>query len=98
MPDTSHQRAARIYRRADQADLAELTALTRRKTDLTDYPFAVAVEKNVLIYDCAALRPKLANPGQRRLLMAEWVDAMMTGPGAVSYTHLDVYKRQGHEL
>ena len=83
MPDTSHQRAARIYRRADQADLAELTALTRRKTDLTDYPFAVAVEKNVLIYDCAALRPKLANPGQRRLLMAEWVDAMMTGPGVV---------------
>ena len=83
MPDTSHQRAARIYRRADQADLAELAALTRRKTDLTDYPLAAAVEKNVLIYDCAALRPTLANPGQRRLLMAEWVDAMMTGPGVV---------------
>ncbi len=83
MPDTSHQRAARIYRRADQADLAELTALTRRKTDLADYPLAAAVEKNVLIYDCAALRPTLANPGQRRLLMAEWVDAMMTGPGVV---------------
>ena len=52
MNDTAQQRAARIYRRADQADLAELTALTRRKTDLADYPLASAVEKNVLIYDC----------------------------------------------
>lgn len=83
MNDTAQQRAARIYRRADQADLAELTALTRRKTDLADYPLASAVEKNVLIYNCAAHLGTLNQPNSRRQLMAEWVDAMMTGPGVV---------------
>lgn len=80
MPETSHQREKRVYGGADQANLAALTA---RTADLADYPLAAAVEKNVLIYDCAALGPMLAQPGQRRLLLAEWADAMLTGPGVV---------------
>lgn len=76
-------RAERIYPRAERADLAELKALTSRNTALADYPLAAAVEKNVLIYDCAALGPKLGDPVFSRQLRAEWVDALMTGPGVV---------------
>ncbi len=87
--DTAQLRAAQIYRRAGDGDIADLAALTKRQTDLADYPFAVAVEKGVLIYDCAALAVTLQTDDGRRALMAEWVAALLAGPGVVVLKHAE---------
>jgi ectoine hydroxylase-related dioxygenase (phytanoyl-CoA dioxygenase family) len=76
-------RAARIFRGANDADLADLQALTARQTELADYPFAAGVEKSVLIYDCKALGAQLMDAKPRQQIMAEWADAMANGPGVV---------------
>jgi ectoine hydroxylase-related dioxygenase (phytanoyl-CoA dioxygenase family) len=76
-----NDRVKRIYPVA--INLPELVQLTQRQTDLADYPLAAKVEKNVLIYDCTALRPMLADESARKQLMAEWVDALSIGPGVV---------------
>jgi ectoine hydroxylase-related dioxygenase (phytanoyl-CoA dioxygenase family) len=74
-------RIARIY--PQHPDIADLQALTSRTTLKADYPLAKTVERNVLIYDCPTLMPMLAEAEGRRALMAEWVDALSTGPGVV---------------
>jgi ectoine hydroxylase-related dioxygenase (phytanoyl-CoA dioxygenase family) len=74
-------RVARIY--PTGARVADLAALTERQTDRADYPLSASVEKNVLIYDCRQLRPLLSAAETRRALMAEWVDALSSGPGVV---------------
>jgi ectoine hydroxylase-related dioxygenase (phytanoyl-CoA dioxygenase family) len=85
MPDRSiaAARAARIYLRAEDADIAAFAALTATLTRLTDWPHATAVDKGVLIYDCRALLPRLDDPEGREHLLAEWADAMLNGPGVV---------------
>ena len=79
----AEQRVAPMYCSAAEVDIADLQALTGRVTQLVDYPLALAVDKNVLIYDCDTLRPMLANPADRQAIMAEWADAMLTGPGVL---------------
>lgn len=79
----TEQRAAQTYRRADDVNLSEFQGFTARTTDHEDYPLAMAVEKNVLIYDCDVLRPMLALEADRQAVMAEWADAMLSGPGVI---------------
>lgn len=76
-------RAARIYLRAEDCRIEDLAAICSQRVELADYPFAADVQKNVLIYDCAALRAVIGDAGERQALMAEWADALMTGPGVV---------------
>jgi ectoine hydroxylase-related dioxygenase (phytanoyl-CoA dioxygenase family) len=76
-------RPSRVFLSADDCDLADLEKLTRQNISLSDYPFAAAFEKNVLIYDCGAIRSVLANAGQRKAVMAEWAEALATGPGVI---------------
>lgn len=76
-------RAARIYLRAEDCRIEDLAALCSQRVELADYPFAADVQKNVLIYDCDALRGVIGDAAERRALMAEWADALMTGPGVV---------------
>ena len=71
------------YRRAEDVDIAELAALCDRQTTLADWPHAARVDKGVLVYDCARLRPVLDDTGQKQALMAEWAGAMLTGPGVL---------------
>lgn len=78
---TNNKATARVYRRAADANIADLQALTKRTTNPGDYPYAAVVEKNVLIYDCTALLPRLAE--ERQPIMAEWVEALQSGPGVV---------------
>ena len=42
--------AAPGYLSADDCRLADLIDLVSQKTDLADYPYAAAVEQNMLIY------------------------------------------------
>ena len=53
-------RTSRVYLRAEDCRVADLAALCARQTDKAEYPFAADVQKNVLIYDCAALHGVIA--------------------------------------
>ncbi|MBD1206503.1 MAG: phytanoyl-CoA dioxygenase family protein [Rhodobacteraceae bacterium] len=80
---TAAARTARVYLKAEDCKLEDLATLCSQKVSLADYPFAADVQKNVLIYDCPTLLPALADPSDRRALMAEWAEAMLTGPGVL---------------
>lgn len=77
------RRSARIYLNADDCRIEDLAALTQANVSLSDYPFAASVEKNVLIYDCDAIRAAITDPDKRKLVLAEWCDALMEGPGVL---------------
>ena len=76
-------RSDRVWLSAGECQVSDLQALTGRQVNLADYPFADTAEKNVLIYDCDAIREAVKDPGQRKAVMAEWVDAFMEGPGVI---------------
>ena len=79
----SQLRGERVYLSAERIWLEDLTALTRTETVLEDYPFAAEVAARVLIYDCDAVRQVVASPEGRGALLAEWAEALMTGPGII---------------
>ena len=81
--DVAVERANRIFRTAEECDVADLAALTARVTNPADWPLAADVQKNVPVYDCAALRPGLSDPGFARMLRAEWAEALASGPGVM---------------
>ncbi|MEU6141945.1 phytanoyl-CoA dioxygenase family protein [Streptomyces sp. NPDC047081] len=61
-------------------DLADFRELVERTTDLADFPYASAVESNVLVYDSERLRK-----AERRAVRAELVRALADGPGIVVF-------------
>lgn len=81
--DRAEARAARVFHRAEDCDLAVFAQITAQVTDAADWPLAAGVEGNVLLYDCAALRPRLDDPSFCLRLKAEWAEALATGPGVV---------------
>jgi ectoine hydroxylase-related dioxygenase (phytanoyl-CoA dioxygenase family) len=68
---------------ADDCRLADLIDLVSQKTDPADYPYAQAVEQNVLIYDGVRLRTELSRPAGRRRVESELARALSDGPGIV---------------
>jgi ectoine hydroxylase-related dioxygenase (phytanoyl-CoA dioxygenase family) len=82
-------RADRTYLRAADCRVEDLAALTSRKVDIGDYPFAADVQSNVLVYDCNALRPRIEDLSERRQIMSEWANAMLTGPGVLVLKHAE---------
>ena len=54
-----------------------------QQTRLADCPAAWDVASNVLVYDCDALRKSVAEPESRRAVRAEWVRALLDGPGVI---------------
>ena len=79
----SQLRGDRVYLSADRVWLDDLAALAQTETALEDYPLAAEVASRVLIYDCDAVRRAIATPDGRRAQLAEWADALMTGPGII---------------
>jgi ectoine hydroxylase-related dioxygenase (phytanoyl-CoA dioxygenase family) len=79
----SQLRADRVYLAQDRLWLDDLAALAGTETRLEDYPYAADVASRVLIYDCDAVRRVVTTPEGRRALLAEWAEAMMTGPGVI---------------
>jgi phytanoyl-CoA dioxygenase PhyH len=75
--------AAPGYLSADDCRLGDLIDLVSQKTDLADYPYAAAVEQNMLIYDGARLRKELSGPAARLRVEAELARALLDGPGIV---------------
>jgi ectoine hydroxylase-related dioxygenase (phytanoyl-CoA dioxygenase family) len=81
--DHSHDLVTQTYLTTDNCDIEEFAALSQQKTDLDDYPLATDLQKAVLIYDCAALRPRIGDPDFDQSLRAEWAEALANGPGVV---------------
>lgn len=79
------RRASRIYVRAEDADIGELERLIYQEVDVLDYPNARAAINNVLIYDSTDLRRAIVRSEAKREIMAELVEALMTGPGVVVF-------------
>jgi ectoine hydroxylase-related dioxygenase (phytanoyl-CoA dioxygenase family) len=71
------------YLSAEDCRLADLIDLVSQKTDLADYPYAHAIEQNVLIYDGARLRTELSRPAHRPRVEAELASALLNGPGVM---------------
>jgi ectoine hydroxylase-related dioxygenase (phytanoyl-CoA dioxygenase family) len=65
--------------------LPDFAALVDQHTDPADYPYAVGVEENVLVYDAEALRRAIAGADGRLAVEAELVRALTTGPGVVAF-------------
>ena len=72
-----------VHRRAwlseHDCDLADFRELVERATDLADYPYASAVEREVLVYDSDRLR----RAEDDRAVRAELARALTDGPGIV---------------
>lgn len=71
------------YLSAGDCRLDDFIDLVSQKTDLADYPYAVAVEQNMLIYDGARLRRELSAPAAGLRVEAELARALLDGPGIV---------------
>ena len=63
----------------ESCDLDEFKVLTSQSLTADAVPFAAAVEKNVPVYDMAALRPVLADAAERKKLMTEWAWVLEIG-------------------
>jgi len=76
-------RQDRMFLSSDRLWLDELATLAQTETRLDDYPHAAEVRSRVLIYDCDHVRRVTASREGRAEILAEWAEAMMTGPGVI---------------
>lgn len=78
-------RANRVWMSPNDCRLDDFKKIVARRTDPSDYPLARGVESNALIYDGAAARAAAGDGAERKAYMAEWAEAMLTGPGIVVF-------------
>ncbi|MEV0222006.1 phytanoyl-CoA dioxygenase family protein [Streptomyces sp. NPDC050704] len=77
--------ARRTWLSVNDCDLDAFRELVEQTTDRGDYPYATAVEHNVLLYDGERLRAAAGTPEGRRDVQAELVRALDEGPGIVVF-------------
>ncbi len=75
------RRSDRTWMTAESCKLDDFIKIISRETSLTDYPLASAVQSNVLVYEGDAVRAAAKDPDHRKAIMAEWAEAMYSGPG-----------------
>ncbi|MFV1600893.1 MULTISPECIES: phytanoyl-CoA dioxygenase family protein [unclassified Phaeobacter] len=81
--------ADRAARRGDTyfdpagSDLSDFRKLVEQGLTADQVPLAGAIEKNIPIYDMAALSGMLGNSDDRRRLMAEWAQGLGEGAGVL---------------
>jgi ectoine hydroxylase-related dioxygenase (phytanoyl-CoA dioxygenase family) len=68
------------YREAD-CSVADFAASLEGVTDPGCLEFACDVQRNIPIYDCAALRAALDDPAARPRLLGEWLGVLLDGAG-----------------
>jgi len=77
-------RASRSWYEPQDCSLAELRKLCDRISTFADHPLAARIEAgSVPVYDCNALRDRLARPEGKREIMAEWIAVLREGAGIV---------------
>ena len=70
------------YREAD-CSVEEFATLVEATTDARSLQFANAVQKNIPVYDCAALHRTLNDDAARPKLLSEWARVMLHGAGVI---------------
>lgn len=94
-PATS--RTNRVWYTEAACDLDDFAAEISQTTKLSDYPHAMAVEKNIVIYDSARVLAASSSEDGRKAVLAEICDAFSSGPGVAvfkrAYTDLSVIDR-----
>ena len=78
-------RSKRVWLTPESCNLDDFKKLVDRKTNPQDYPLAVAIEKNVPLYDSAAIAKIAVTPEGRKAVMAEWAEVFLSGPGIVVF-------------
>ncbi|MEM1388222.1 MAG: phytanoyl-CoA dioxygenase family protein [Pseudomonadota bacterium] len=78
---TIHDKPVQGFYAEALCDLRDFKALVERQMTPADAPSAAAIEKNVAIYDVAALTGTLADAPARRALMAEWAHILGSSAG-----------------
>ena len=82
------------YFQQQECSLSEFSQLVEVSLTQATVPLADQIEKNVPIYDVAGHRTKLEDPDQRKALMSEWADVLLSGPGVLvlrgAYTDTEV--------
>jgi ectoine hydroxylase-related dioxygenase (phytanoyl-CoA dioxygenase family) len=69
---------------ADECSIDDFAALVEQQTQLPDYPYADAVERNVLIYG-EKLRAAVGTSSGRAAVQTELMRALTDGPGIVMF-------------
>ncbi len=82
--NTIRARRHKLWLGADAGDPDAFKALVTQTTDLADWPFADAVEQNVLLYSGAKVAEAAADSEARLELMAEWAEVFAIGPGVIA--------------
>jgi ectoine hydroxylase-related dioxygenase (phytanoyl-CoA dioxygenase family) len=77
------RRAGEAWYSEHSCTLAGLQARIACSTRAEDYPLAVRIASNVPVYACEALRRRTESEDGRRLVMAEWIEALHAGPGVI---------------
>jgi hypothetical protein len=75
----------RTWMTAESCKLDDFIKLIGRESSLSDYPLASTVQSNVLIYEGEAVRAAVKDTDQRKAIMAEWAEAVYSGPGILMF-------------
>ncbi|NKJ39034.1 phytanoyl-CoA dioxygenase family protein [Rhizobium sp. SG570] len=78
------RRSRKVWLSADCGSFDHFRTLVEKTADPADWPFADGIEKNILIYDGEKVRNAAGDEHDRRVLMAEWVEAFTSGPGIIA--------------
>jgi ectoine hydroxylase-related dioxygenase (phytanoyl-CoA dioxygenase family) len=78
------RRARETWLTPEACDLEDFKRHVARETTAADAPLAARIERNVPIYEGAAIREAALDPQTRRELMAEWASALLNGAGIIS--------------
>ena len=82
--NVKRMRGNRVWLNPNSCELDEFKGLVERSVNRADYPFASDVVSNVPIYDGLETRGAATSPEARKELMAEWVEALIDGPGVIA--------------
>jgi ectoine hydroxylase-related dioxygenase (phytanoyl-CoA dioxygenase family) len=75
----------RRWMSVDDCDLSAFRQLVEREAKFTDYPYAAAIDKNIVIYDADALVAASATEEGRNAVLCEICDVFDTGPGVAVF-------------
>ena len=82
-PSFADHRFHDTWLKTNNTDFTAFKKAAAKKTRRSDWPLALRVEKNILIYDGETARAAAKDPIWRKTLMAEWADALLSGPGVI---------------
>jgi hypothetical protein len=78
-------RTNRVWYTEAACDIDDFARTIAQTAELSDYPHARAIEKNVVIYDAAAVIEATGTPDGRKAILAEICDIFARGPGVAVF-------------